>query len=304
MQYGLTVPNFGEFFDPRLLADLAHQAERAGWDGFFVWDHMLFDGREQPIADPWVALTAVALSTSRIRLGPLVTPVARRRPWKLARETMSLDHLSDGRLILGVGLGAPPDVEFGWFGEDPDARVRAAKLDEGLAVLTGLWSGRPFAYKGRHFQVNEVVFEPAPLQSPRIPIWVGGVWPHKAPFRRAARWDGVFPLRLTGKDLYDAPNPGELKEIVAFVHRQRPAEVPFDVVVGGETSREDPEADARRVRAYAEAGATWWLEGAGGGDDLEYVRDLIPRGPPEGRDLPPIPVDSRAAPPLMCLKKP
>ena len=149
MRFAINVPNFGTYSDPRTAADLAREAEDAGWDGFFVWDHILGAREWQvPIADPWVLLSAVAMRTERIRLGPMVTPIPRRRPWKLARETVTLDHLSRGRLVLGVGLGFPPDAEFEQFGEDGDPRVRAAKLDEGLAVLTGLWSGQPFRLRG------------------------------------------------------------------------------------------------------------------------------------------------------------
>lgn len=282
MQYGLTIPNFGEFSDPRVLADLAQEAEGAGWDGFFLWDHMAFDRQRRRVVDPWVALTAVALRTQRIRFGTLVTPIPRRRPWKLARETVSLDRLSGGRLLLGVGLGSPPDVEFGLFGEDPDAKVRAEKLDEGLEVLMGLWSGEPFRFRGKHFQVGEVAFRPTPVQSPRIPIWVAGVWPNRAPFRRAARWDGVFPLVVHEGEPFATPDPADLKDILAYVGVHRGEEGPFEVVVGGYTPREDPEEDARIVRSFAEAGATWWLEGPEGGGDLAWVRGLVSLGPPAG----------------------
>ncbi len=282
MKYGLTFPNFGQFFDPRVLADLARMAEEAGWDGFFLWDHMLFDGRARPIADPWVALAAIAEATSRIRIGTLVTPLARRRPWKLARETVSLDHLSGGRLTLGVGLGAPSEVEFGRFGEDPDPIVRGEKLDEALEVLTGLWTGEPFQFQGRHFQVEEVVFEPSPLQDPRIPIWVAGVWPHKRPFRRAARWDGLFPLVRTKEGMFGSPTPRDLGEMMAYLEPHRKTSGPFDVVVGGEVAREDPDKASRMLGAFAEAGTTWWLQGPGDDEDLDYMRALIPQGPPEG----------------------
>lgn len=279
MQYGLTLPNFGQFFDPRVVADLAAEAEDAGWHGFFLWDHMLFDGRPRPIADPWVALAAVAESTSRIRIGTLVTPLARRRPWKLARETVTLDHLSGGRLVLGVGLGSPSDVEFGRFGEEPDPIVRGEKLDEGLEVLTGLWSGKPFEFQGKHFQVDEIAFEPSPLQTPRIPIWVGGVWPRKGPFRRAARWDGMFPLIRGNGRMFGSPTPRELEEMMAFVGAHRETAAPFDVVVGGKIAREDPDKGAAEVEAFAKAGATWWLEGPRDEGDLDYIRELIPQGP-------------------------
>ena len=154
MQFGLTLPNFGPYADARLLASLAKEAEAAGWDGFFLWDHVLFG--DQPVVDPWVALTAVALATERVRLGPLVTPLPRRRPVKLAREAVTLDHLSYGRLVLGLGIGLL-SWELGDLGEEPDLRTRAAMLDEGLAVLTGLWSGRPFSHHGRHYTVNALL---------------------------------------------------------------------------------------------------------------------------------------------------
>ena len=195
VRFGIDVPNFGEFSNPQTLGELAYEAEHSGWDGFFIWDHIALEMRE-PMCDPWIALTAVAMRTRRINIGPMVTPIPRRRPWKLARETVSLDHLSNGRLILGVGLGNPPDTEYERFGEDGDAIVRAQKLDEGLDVLAGLWSGEQFSYLGTHYQVTETVFLPRPVQSPRIPVWVASMSRNKRPLRRAARWDGVYPIRI------------------------------------------------------------------------------------------------------------
>jgi alkanesulfonate monooxygenase SsuD/methylene tetrahydromethanopterin reductase-like flavin-dependent oxidoreductase (luciferase family) len=150
MRFGLHLANFGPVGgDPRLLATLATEAESAGWDGFFLWDHILGDPAwREPMIDPWIGLAAIATATRRLRLGALVTPVPRRRPWHLARETTTLDHLSGGRLVVGVGLGNPPDAEFEHFGEDGDARRRARRLDEGLAILDGLWSGRPSRFDG------------------------------------------------------------------------------------------------------------------------------------------------------------
>ena len=256
MHYALSLPNFDEHWHPRTLARLAQQAESAGWDGFFVWDHILFDPYGGiAMSDPWVALAAIAMSTERIRIGTMVTPLARRRPWKVARETISLDHLSGGRLVLGVGLGDPAKEEFEWLGEESDAKVRAAKLDEGLDVLTGLWTGEKFSYSGQQYQLNETIFLPPPVQSPRIPIWVGGVWPNKPPFRRAARWDGVVPLK------WDAPlTPDELREVVAYVHSYRAEETPLDVVFIGSTPGDDHLQGAEIVAGYADAGVTWWVE--------------------------------------------
>ena len=187
MHFGITLPAFADFSDPHALAELARAAETAGWDGFFIWDHIFFDPTFHPIADTWVALGAVALSTERLRIGTMITPMARRRPWKLACETVSVDQLSNGRLTLGVGLGDPVQWDFGFFDEVTDPKIRGRRLDEGLDVLTGLWSGQPFSYQGEQYNVKEVTFRPTPVQSPRIPIWVGGWWPNKPPLRRAAR---------------------------------------------------------------------------------------------------------------------
>ncbi|HEV3012041.1 MAG TPA: LLM class flavin-dependent oxidoreductase, partial [Actinomycetota bacterium] len=178
MRYAVNVPNFEEYSDVRTVAALAADAEAAGWDGFFVWDHLAFvKAWRLRIADPWMLLTGVALATERLRLGPMVTPLARRRPWKVARETVTLDRLSGGRLVLGVGLGEPPEDEYGTFGEPTDPVVRAAMLDEGLEVLTRLWSGETVSFQGRHYRVDQVAFQPTPVQRPRIPIWVAGAWP-------------------------------------------------------------------------------------------------------------------------------
>jgi predicted enzyme related to lactoylglutathione lyase len=200
MRFGVYVPNFGEYADPERLLELARDAESARWEGFFLYDHIVPDAHgcrpDDAIVDPWIALAAIAAVTERIRLGPLVTALARRRPWKLAREVASLDHLSRGRVVLGVGLGGRPAFES--FGEEADERVRAQKLDEALEILVRLWSAEPTRFEGRHLRVNGVRFLPAPLQRPRPPVWVAGIWPGGAPFRRAARFDGVFPLSRTG----------------------------------------------------------------------------------------------------------
>ena len=264
MQFGVTLPNFGEFWHPRTLATLAAEAEAAGWDGFFLWDHVMFGST--PTVDPWIALSAVALATKHMRLGPLVTPLPRRRPVKLARETVSLDHLSGGRLILGVGSGSGP-WEWEQLGDEPELARRAALLDEGLDLLTRLWSGEPIDHVGRHYRVRVelpggqglAAFLPAPVQRPRIPIWVAATWPHRAPFRRAARWDGVAPI-ADGQGLDGALSPADVRAIRDFCDGLRDAARPFDLVVSGRTSGTDRAANAAQVRAYAEAGATWWLE--------------------------------------------
>ena len=255
MRFGISVPAFADFSDPRVLAELAHDAEGAGWDGFFIWDAVFFDPTFHPMADPWVALAAVAMNTQRLRIGTLVTPLARRRPWKLARETVSVDRISDGRLILGVGLGDPVQWDFGFFGDETDPKIRARKLDEGLDILTGLWRGEPFSYQGDQYNVEEVTFRPTPVQSPRIPVWVGGWWPNKPPLRRAARWDGVCPAKWGG-----TITPDEWRELLAYIQKHRTATTPFDAVHSGATPGDGLNKAAELVQTYAETGVTWWIE--------------------------------------------
>ena len=278
MRYALSLPNFGAEHSARGLADLAHAAEQAGWDGFFLWDHVIAGEPGMPMLDVWVTLAAMAMTTQNIRLGATVTPLPRRHPWKLARETVTLDHLSNGRLTLGVGLGVPEDYEP--FGEDSDNKVRAAKLDEGLKILTGLWSGAPFEHHGQAYQIENVTFTPASLQQPRIPIWVGGWWPTKAPFRRAAQWDGVIPLKQSGDNLLTLQDVAELAD---FIGKERTSTAPFDIAIINWTDPSDPPAAARKVAGYAEAGATWWLESLYmQQNSLEGLRKRICVGPPRG----------------------
>lgn len=273
MKFGLDVSTTGEFADPRLLAQLAQEAEAAGWDGFFVWDVLL---STDPVLDPWITLTAVALATTRIRLGLLVSPLPRHRPWLVARALANLDHLSGGRMVCTVGLGHQ-DADFAAFGEDPDPRVRAGKLDEGLAILSGLWGDAPFSFAGEHYTLRDVTLLPRPLQQPRLPIWVVGGWPRKPPFRRAARWDGVclMPTRMDTKEWLTVD---DFRECLAYVRSHRTSGAPFEVVMSGESAEDRPAAIAQ-VQAFAEAGATWWVEDSVGWT-LAEQRARIRRGPP------------------------
>jgi alkanesulfonate monooxygenase SsuD/methylene tetrahydromethanopterin reductase-like flavin-dependent oxidoreductase (luciferase family) len=275
MRFGVHLPNFGPVGDPNLLASLAAEVESSGWDGFFLWDHILGDSQwREPMVDPWIALAAVASATRWIRLGALVTAVPRRRPWHLARETTTLDHLSGGRLVVGVGLGFPASAEFEHFGEDGDPRRRASRLDEGLAILEGLWSGEPFSFDGHEYHVGETVFLPTPVQRPRPPVWVAAHWPNRAPLRRAARWDGVFPEHAGGGRL----SPSELADLLDYVRQHRETTDPFDAVIAGK-SADLPDTD---FAAYAAAGATWWLESIQPKDVLTEVRQRIAAGPQRG----------------------
>lgn len=257
-----------------MLATLATEAEQAGWDGFFVWDAVFAIPPDLPMCDPWIALAAVAMNTHRIRLGAIVTPLARRRPWQIARETISLDHLSNGRLILGVGLGYQA-LDFEAFGEEAAPKLRGEKLDEALAIVSGLWRGEVFNFQGKHYRVNDVRFLPQPIQTPRIPIWVAGYWPNHKPLRRAACWDGLLP----GKE--EPLTPEDLKEIMAYVKVHRTSPAPFDVAVYGQTPS-DPKKGSEIVLPWIEAGATWWREGIEDSrGSLEEMKTRIRSGPPK-----------------------
>ncbi len=203
-----------------------------------------------------------------------MTALARRRPWIVARQAVTLDHLSQGRLIFGAGLGFDRR-DFAGFGEETDLAVRAEMLDEGLAVLAGLWSGESFSFRGRHYRVEQARFLPGPVQKPRIPIWVAGGWPRRKPFRRAAQWDGLY--LMTKKANGETVTPADLGEIAAYVRAQRQSPVPFEIAFAGETPA-DPARSGEVVRPYAEAGLTWWLEGLWG--TLEAARARIRSGPP------------------------
>src|SRR4051794_35035747 len=189
MKFAINAPNFGTYADPAFVTALARSAEAAGWDGFFLWDHIR--PGPVPLGDPWLLLTAIALSSERLALGPMVTPLPRRKPEEVARQATTLDHISGGRLVLGVGLGDDGWREFSAFGPYPEDRTRAEMLDEGLDVITALWRGDVVTRAGKHYAVTEALFAPAPVQRPRVPIWVAGRWPSRRPFDRAARWDGA-----------------------------------------------------------------------------------------------------------------
>lgn len=277
MQFGIYLSSVGEFADAALLSELAYEAEEIGWDGVFIWDHM---GQPSAAADPWVTLTAVAMRTKHIKFGPIVTPVARRRPWKLARETVTLDHLSSGRLILGVGLGYA-DSEFTVFGEEGDAKIRAEKLDEGLVILDKLWRGEPFSHQGQHYQLNDVCFLPKPLQQPRIPIWPCGAWPSsKAPYRRAARWDGIVAVLDPGANR--AILPEEIADIKKYVSQHRQTADPFDIVVILWSEGDGSQSEKQEVKKFAEAGVTWWIEDLSTErfSSLKGIRRRLLQGPP------------------------
>lgn len=275
MKFGLDVPTTGEYADARVLVQLAADAEAAGWDGFFLWDVLLGD---QPALDPWIALTAIALYTSHIRIGLMITPLARDRPWLVARRLANLDQLSGGRVVCTVGLGYN-ERDFTAFGETGNPLVRARKLDESLLILDGLWRKDQFSFAGEWYALHDVTLRPKPVQTPRIPLWVAGGWPRLGPFRRAARWDGV--------SFKSVPHEGgrwltldEFRAGVAYVRAQRTVDRPFDVLMSGELP-EDPTEAREKASAFAEAGATWWVEEGLGwslADFQERIRTVLPVG--------------------------
>lgn len=271
MQFGVTLPHND---NARAIVELGCEAEAAGWDGVFVWDGI--DGN-----DPWVTLTAIAARTERIKLGTMLTPVSRRRPWKLAQETATLDRISGGRVILPVGLGAI-ETGFAKYGKETDRSRRAEMLDEGLDVLDGLWSGEAFSYDGEHFSIDEVVYSPAPLQQPRIPIWVVGAWPRPKSMRRVLRCDGVLPYKLDGTNT--SITPDDIRAMKVWIDDRREATTPFDIIWEDDTPGNDPAAAAEMIAPWADAGVTWWLEsvwkGPRSANGLESMRQRIEQGPP------------------------
>jgi alkanesulfonate monooxygenase SsuD/methylene tetrahydromethanopterin reductase-like flavin-dependent oxidoreductase (luciferase family) len=255
------VPNVGTFGDPALLVDLAVAAEEHGWDGFFVWDHQLYWDPDWAVADPVVVISAVAARTARVRIGILVNVLARRRAGKAAREAVTLDRLSQGRLIFGAGLGSRAE-EFTAFGEPGDARQRAARLDESLHLVDALWRGEPVNFRGAHLEATGVTMLPRPVQQPRIPVWCAGRWPNRAPFRRAARWDGVMPTHA-GYGLGQTMPPDDLRAVIRYTQEHRGAAGPFDVALEGRTDGAAADRGGSHVIPYAEAGLTWWIEALG-----------------------------------------
>ncbi|MFD5696795.1 LLM class flavin-dependent oxidoreductase [Streptomyces lasiicapitis] len=288
MRFSINIPNFGDFADARTVARVAVAAEAAGWDGLFVWDHVVHDKvvqRGKPFGDPWMLLTAAALATERIRLGTLVTPVARRRPQQLARQVATLDVLSGGRVTFAAGLGGPVADEYASFGEPTDPRVLAGLLDEGLDLLDRYWSGEPVTHQGTHFRVDDVQLLPATAQRPRPPVWIAGFWPNRPPMRRAARWDGAVPLFESAKH-GEIPPLGEFRELVAYVEGERErlgARGAYEFVLGGATPG-DADHAGELLAPLRDAGATWWderqLQTGPGIDRLDPVLRRIEQGPP------------------------
>ena len=276
MKFGVYAPNFGDSFgNPKLLTSLAIEAEESGWDGFFLWDHIVYTDEGYPdMVDPFIALASVADNTEKIHLGTTVTPLSRRRPWKLARETVTLDLLSGGRLILGVGLGG--SSENALMNEETKLKRMAEMADEHIEILEGLWSGKEFSYRGRHYRMEEVRFLPRPIQRPRIKMWGAGTWPKKGPFRRAARLDGVIPLST---DYRNPLTPDDYTNIIRYMKRQG-LPSPYDIVKICFNNPMDNRTKA--LQDFQDVGVNWWVELLSDWTgDYETIRNIITKGPPK-----------------------
>lgn len=265
MRQGLFVPPFGELADPRCLGELAQLAEASGWEGFFLWDHLVYSGVPQ-LVDPWIALAAIATTTKTIRLGPMVTPLPRRRPWVLARQLASLDLLSQGRMVLGAGLGDLRGGEFATFGEELDPRTRGEILDESLELVEKLLAGAEVQHQGSHFQLDQVRFLPSPLQQP-LPIWIAARWPNRAPLRRSVRYQGVFVIQVE--------QPAQILELRSRLSEFGLGDRPFEIVVAmAPGTNPDP---------WAAAGVSWFLTQLGPRDLRRSEAEAIVAAGPGGR---------------------
>lgn len=281
VKYGLEVANGGDLANPKVLAGLARDAEVAGWDGIFVEDYVVWQGHLSVATyDPWILLAVIAANTSRIRLGTTVTPLPRRRPWNVAKEAVTLDHLSGGRLILGVGLGDLADQGFGAVGEEASLATRGQALDEALEIIIGAWSGVEFTHHGVHFRVDGLQCLPTPIQQPRIPIWVGGNWPLPGVMRRASHFDGFVGGKVHGEAEGWRLTANEVRSLRADLQRNPSPTKQFDIALGGALPGGDVDADRRYVAEIEAAGATWWMEYVNDAfGNLDAVRTLVRSGP-------------------------
>jgi hypothetical protein len=278
MQYGITISPVGPAGDPRSMMELAVLAEQAGWDAMFLEDYVVYPD-PLPTYDPWVVMAAMAVVTTRIKLGTLVTPITRRRPWKVAMEGTTLDHLSGGRAILGIGAGDAAELSFAAAGEPSSQRELAGRLDEALELIARLWEGGPVTYQGSHYRTTDLQLAPRPLQRPRIPIWIGGDWLRPGVRRRLPRWDGSCAYHGTPGTPDSRPlDADEVSELLAWVRRVRGNADGFDVCVGGR--ERDPDAGREReyLTSLAAAGATWWQEWCRPGD-ADRTRAAVEGGP-------------------------
>lgn len=278
MKFGFIIPG-GSTTE---IVSLASAAEGAGWDGVFYYDDIYTDGKTEMSA-AWPVMAAMAVVTRKIRIGSLLTAVGRRRPWELARESVTVDHLSHGRLILPTGLGWAGDGAYTKGGIPGERKARAEMLDEGLEILDGLWSGKWFEYHGKHNRVGRMRFLPRPVQEPRIPIWVVGAWGKPKSMHRVLKYDGIIPVIKKADGSHDEITPGVIREISGYVRERRKvrgnSRKDFDIIKDGTTPLNRRRA-RETVRPFEDAGATWWMESMWGYKRLRDVIDRIEAGPP------------------------
>lgn len=270
----------GSYGSAHQILEMAEEAEAAGWDGFFTWDGISIG--ETDTFDPWSLLGALAVKTTKMTLGAMIFPLSRRRPWKVAREAITIDHLSNGRLVIPVGLGAA-DHDGGFSrvsNEVTDRKQRAQLLDETLDILKLAWTGEPFSYQGEHHKVDNLVFRPIPVQQPRIPIWVVATVPSDKSMSRAAKWDGIVPSFRAHP--FEPASADEIREVVTWMREHRENDDPFEVIVEGVTPGDDPAAATTKLQPLANAGATWWIESRWDTerDTPESLLARIKQGPP------------------------
>jgi hypothetical protein len=275
MKFGLYATNFGNTFgDPLLTVELFKEAELAGWDGFFLWDHIFFPGRSPPIIDPFTTLAAAAVNTKKITIGTTVTAVPRRRPWKLARECVTIDHLSNGRFILGIGLGGPEELQI--MNEETNPKKLAEMANEQIEILEGLWKGEEFSYEGKHYSLDKVKFLPKPVQQPRIKMWGAGTWPIKGPFRRASRLDGVIPLKVRDETI----TQDDCKDIIEYMSKYNEISETYDFVKIGSGTDMDKSEHMEIIKEFKEVGVNWWIEVVSDWQgNTEDLREIIKKGP-------------------------
>lgn len=272
MKFWISLMNFGYLADAKKIAELAVQAEEAGWDAVFLADHVNWKDMGYHV-DPWIALGLIADRTKRILLGTAVTPIARRRPTKLAREILTLHDLSNGRFIFGAGSGIWPS-EYDDLGDEPNLKVRAEMLDEGLELLQNIWRGTDIDHQGTHFRTKSQTFYAGGAE---VPIWVAASWPALKPFLRAMRFDGVMAMN---RKFNEPLSLDDVRSIKKFVREHRKSEKPFNIGLGLNTTA-DPSADIDRALAYKEAGANWWQEGVFPfAEKIDELVAIIRRGPP------------------------
>ncbi len=277
MKHGIFLPPFAELADPRRVARLAADAEQAGWDGFYIWDHMLAEPG-MAVAEAWTTLAAIAMTTATVRIGVLVTPLARRRPWVLARQIATLDQLCAGRLVTGIGLGDDGWREFSAFGEETVPRVRGELLDESLTIIQDLLTGNEVKYTGRRYVIDCPPVLPAPVQDP-VPLWAAVRWPNRKPLERAARLQGCFPI-FAGSGQLPAPPPAEnLAELRAEL-AELGAPRSLDLAVRVSLHRLPATERTGAAAALADAGVTWLLEAFAPGQDAAEIEAYVRSGPP------------------------